>query len=716
MNPNRVRELNSLRPRLRDDLRLSFQKTGDRQGCVLEDPLLSRFHQLGPAELELILQFDGKKMFSEAYAFASIRSGSDALDEHHAVRFLGWLLDQRLVTLGGVLPEEGYQEETVQRARQKVLQGMNLISIRIPFGSPDRWLQQMKPLARLVCNRWMWGLWGGLLFLALATVYRESASLAEASRGVLAPHNWLALGLIWVGLKVWHEFAHALTCVYYGGRIRECGIVFILLMPLGYVDATASLAFASKWKRMHVAAAGVVAEVFLASLAILCWAHLDPGPLRYLLFNLALLGSVATLLFNLNPLMRFDGYYLLCDGLGIPNLGTRSSAWLSYIGKKYLLGIQVDTPPPKGRHGAWIYVLYGCAAWCWRILILVTLLTAAGLLFEGGGILFAASAVLAMIGGKVLAWRKMLQSGWSDQIRWPNTLVRLALVFGIAGVILFFPFRHSVVTAGVFQYSEEDIPRPEGSGWVSEVHVEDGKAVEGGDALVLLKNPEDFLRLQVYKIRKHIREIELRRSVFEGFVPQILVERAALETLDEQITELESQLQSLQLRASTHGRILARDLKAHQDMWVGVGSELLRVIDPKNLELRFAIPQEDLELYQAQIGGRVDLLLESGSQRGSGTFIGMDGRASRTPDLPELTAPAGGRIAVRKTQDGQEWIDPVFVGRISTLWTAARTIHSGERAYVRFTDLKRQSLWSRSRRGIRRIGDFLLDRAKARQS
>jgi putative peptide zinc metalloprotease protein len=716
MNSNRVRELNSLRPRLRDDLRLSFPESGEARGCVLEDPLRSRFHRLGQAELELIQQFDGQRMFSEAYALASIRSGEKALDEQQAVRFLGWLLDQRLVQLGGTVPEEGLRNETTQRARQQLLQGMNVISLRFPFGSPDRWLQRLRPLANVVCSRWMATLWLAVVLTALMTVHRESAGLTEAGRGVLAPHNWLALGLIWVGLKIWHELAHALTCVYYGGHVREAGVLFILLLPLGYVDASASLAFSSRWKRIHVAAAGVMAELFLAAIALLCWARMDPGTGRYLLFNVALLGSVATLLFNLNPLMRFDGYYILCDLLGIPNLGSRSTAWLSYLGKSVLLGIPNQTPPPKDRHGIWIYVLYGLAALAWRVVILLTLLTAAVGMFGGGGLVFAVLAVLAFAGGKLLALRRMAEAGWGDQIRWPVTLLRIALLVAAGLALFFFPFRHAVVTTGVFQYLEEDIPRPEQSGWVESIYVDDGDQVEPGVRLLDLENPESRLRLELFSIRKKIREIQLRQAVLEGEAPQVMVQRSALESLNEQMEELRSQVESLQLHASTPGRVLTRDLSSRKDMWVGAGTELVRVIRPGNLELRIAIPPEDLQAYQDQIGQEVDILLESGNRRNTGIFTGMAGRATRNPDLPELTAPAGGPIAVRNTADGAEWIRPVFVGRIQSSWPETEPIHAGERAYIRFTDFERQTLWVRSRRWFQRLRQFLMSRAEARRS
>ena len=716
MNSNRVRELNSLRPRLREDVRLSFQEVGGSLGCVLEDPMRSKFHRLCPAELGLIQLFDGRRMFSEAYALASIQSGDEALAEPQAVRFLGWLIDQRLVHLGGTLPEEGLRTEATQRVRKNALQGMNLISLRFPFGSPDRLLQRMKPLAVVLCGPFMRLIWLFVLLAALFTLSQHSAALAEAGRGVLAPHNWLALGLIWVGLKVWHELAHALTCVYYGGHVREAGILFILLLPLGYVDATSSLSFSSKWKRIHVAAAGVMAELFLASIALLIWARMDPGSGRYLLFNVALLGSIATLLFNMNPLMRFDGYYILCDLLGIPNLGTRSAAWLRYLCLKYLLGLPNQSPPPRDHHGVWLYVSYGLAALVWRIVIMLTLFTAAMGLFGGGGILITAFAVLAFIGGKVLGLRQMAESGWGDQIRWPVTILRLTVLVGLAAGLLVFPFQNSVVTTGVFQHAEEDIPRPEASGWVESVHVEDGVEVTSGEALVELGNPEAQYRLDLFRVRKRIRDIQLRQAVLQGEAPQVMVQRRVLESLEEQIGELETQLNSLQLTASENGRILTRDLSARQGMWIGSGSEVLRVIQPENLELRIAISSEDLEAFQRQVGQEVEILLESGNRRNTGIFEGMEGRATRNPGLSELTAPAGGPIAVRNTPDGPEWIHPVFVGRILTTWTDGVPVQAGERAYIRFTDFERQTLWSRGRRWVQRMKAFLMSRAEARRS
>ena len=124
----------------------------------------------------------------------------------------------------------------------------------------------------------------------------------------------------WVVLKLIHELAHSLVCKKYGGRVASCGILVLLMIPMPYVDVTSSWRFENKWKRILTSAAGMLSEVFVAAIACYVWANSQPGPIQYHAGNVIITASLHTLLFNINPLMRFDGYYMLADWLEIPNL------------------------------------------------------------------------------------------------------------------------------------------------------------------------------------------------------------------------------------------------------------------------------------------------------------------------------------------------------------------------------------------------------------
>ena len=184
---------------------------------------------------------------------------------------------------------------------------------------PDRWLSKLSPHTNWLFSAPMTALGMLLITAGMIVAIVRWNELVDSSQLVFARNNWLLMGVAWLVLKVAHELAHALACKRQGGEVREAGLVFVLFAPAAYVNVTSAWRFPCKWQRVHVAAAGMYVELVLAALAVMAWNHVDSIVLRHLLFNIILMASFTTLVFNANPLMRFDGYYILSDLLEIPN-------------------------------------------------------------------------------------------------------------------------------------------------------------------------------------------------------------------------------------------------------------------------------------------------------------------------------------------------------------------------------------------------------------
>ncbi len=155
---------------------------------------------------------------------------------------------------------------------------------------------------------------------------------------MLLPENLLLMWLVFPVLKLCHEFGHAFAVKARGGEVHEMGVMLLVLTPVPYVDASSAWAFRSKWQRFAVGGAGMMVELFIASIALFLWLAVEPGMFRALLYNIMLIAGISTVLFNANPLLRFDGYYMLMDWLEIPNLRTRSTQYIIYLCEKYLFG------------------------------------------------------------------------------------------------------------------------------------------------------------------------------------------------------------------------------------------------------------------------------------------------------------------------------------------------------------------------------------------
>src|ERR1019366_7475566 len=181
--------------------------------------------------------------------------------------------------------------------------------------------------------------WCGVLGWAVKTCIDHSAELGTASRNVFASSNLVLLYLGIVVVKVLHELGHAAACKHFGGQVHTLGVMLLFFSPLPYVDVTSSWSFRERWKRIAVASAGVIAELFVAGLAAIFWANTGPGVWHDLAFNMMIAAGVTTLLFNANPLLRYDGYYVFSDLIDLPNLYQRAQQMLIYLAEKYLFGV-----------------------------------------------------------------------------------------------------------------------------------------------------------------------------------------------------------------------------------------------------------------------------------------------------------------------------------------------------------------------------------------
>lgn len=210
----------------------------------------------------------------------------------------------------------------------------------------------------------------------------------------IARDNWLWLIAIWILLKVWHELGHALACKQFGGNVRECGVSLILFVPLPYVDITSAWWIASKWRRILTSAAGMLFELPLAALAAIVWSQTEPGLLNQNALNVVYAAGFTTIVFNANPLMKFDGYYILSDLLELPNLAARGSQSVRGLCRRWFLGLPTPSPDyPEGR--SWFVLLYGIAALLWRIMVGCGMILLADVMFYGAGMILAAAAVIA---------------------------------------------------------------------------------------------------------------------------------------------------------------------------------------------------------------------------------------------------------------------------------------------------------------------------------
>ena len=696
-------ELGEARLKIRDNLEFKLQRFGDRECYLIEDEANSQFYRIGVAEYAFISLLDGKTPIREVVAKTSSALGANAFSEQSAAAICKWLIDCGLASTPESSTASRLHGAVEEKERKKIYQWLNPISLRIPLGNPDQLASALTLRIGWIFSPAFALVW---LLVCLWGLYAVAANWSELTRGgqsVFTQFNAVWLAATWVVLKGIHELAHAVACKRFGGHVREFGLVLILLIPLPYVDVTSAWRFQSKLHRILTSAAGMLAELFLAAAAAIIWSYADVGGLRQHALNVMITGSLVTVLFNANPLMRFDGYYILADLLELPNLATHGNQLLRSWGNKLFFGAGKSRPKwPEGK--AWIVRIYAVAAFAWRILICVGLTLAASSLLSGVGLIFASLAIVLWFG--VPLWQLAHYLAWGTPTDSPNR-VRFALaslmIFGGGSLALaWIPGPGSVTAPLVIEYEPLTVVRNKSPGFVASILVEPGQLVTAGELLVLLENRELVREYADVQVASALARVRARSYFLNGELAAFQAEQAQLAAMEKQQIELEQLVHGLEVRAPRRGHVVARDLHERLNTYLTVGEQLLVIGNEQRKEGQALVAQHELDAVQHAAGSDVSVYVwGQGSHPWRGRIRRFHPRATRQLPHAALAASNGGPLAVQHAQSTPngadlrqpEWelIEPRIAVYVALEPTAAEHLRAGQLGFLRFA-AERESL------------------------
>jgi putative peptide zinc metalloprotease protein len=686
-----VREPIAATLKLRADLIFTPDLGRDLPGYTVEDPLRGKFFHLGAAEYTFLMQLDGRRSIAEAVGRAAVRLGPQALSEHEALALCHWAMESQLAQPLGGDGTARIAAAAARQERQRVRAMANPLCVRIPLFDPDRLLSQMVKWCGPLFTWPATAVWIGLVGWALYLVV-VGWSRAETSAAVILDRdNWLRLAAAWVLLKVLHETAHGLACKRFGGTVGSAGITFLFFMPLAYVDVTSSWRCRSKWQRMATAAAGIYADLFAASIATLVWAVASPGIVQSVALSIAVTAGASTLVFNANPLVRFDGYFILSDLLEIPNLYACSRQWMADFVQTRLLGLETATPAwPRTK--AWIIRVYAVAALAWRIVFFLTF--ALGLVGMFGHLGMILAAMLLGFGWgvpAVQAVRRLMEAATGKAIDVPRVAASAAAsaaALVILGAILLLPGR--VAAPAVVDYAPLSVVRASAPGFVEEILVASGDALLPGQPIAVLRNEElasDLADLELARDGSLVRSSMFLQAHESAKLQAEAADRAAIE---KKIGELKSRVAALTVRAAVAGRIYARNLDALRGRYLQAGDEIAVLGSEEAKELLIAVPQDDFELFDSHLRGDVRARTAAGDCLAA-RLTRIDPCGSSELPHAALGAAVGGPLAVKpaeetgeKPEQKCELVSPVFVGKAALTAGDSRRLSAGQLATVSF--------------------------------
>ncbi|MEM7699454.1 MAG: HlyD family efflux transporter periplasmic adaptor subunit [Verrucomicrobiota bacterium] len=722
---HRVSEISTSRPRLRRDVRTHYQEYRGRPSYIIEDASKGKFFHVGFPEHQFIQSFDGHTTISEAVARNAATQGEDALTEQQGDQLMRWLIDNDLLEDDTSGQGERRRDQWVKnREKQKKNPIQKLMFFRIPLGCPNRlvgWL-----------NRglgWIFSLHGVLLWLAL--IVYTALQLAPrwnefiaASASVVVPENWIKVVLIYAVLKILHELGHGVATRKYDGEVPEWGIqLLVFITPMAYVDASASWKFPSKWKRIIVSAAGMYVEIALACLCIIGWLRTDPGVMNTMLHNAVIAATFVTVVFNANPLMRFDGYYILIDLIGIPNLGTKGQQFMKWFGKRFLLGMKDLEMPPAVRQHPVAVPLYGVLAAIWKLIIWIGIMVLLSLLFKGAGLVLAVASITLMLVGATYKFLKFLFAGASGP-KLSRALPRLGILLVAVALILFLVRINPTGKAvAVVENADSETVRTAVRGLVESVEVRDGDQVSEGDLLISLSNPDEESEFAKLELELQEARIRARRFYDAENLPAYQAELETVASLESKYAESLAYIEALELRAPVEGEVLARGLQSLPGSWLEIGSEVLKIVSSDQKELLISFRTEDIDSLGALNNGAIEVRLRGRGQDLSGEIERIESRATRALPHEVMSSSNGGPLALRTAADPiaerereiaqgggdydsdldyfsgisdgappQELAKPRFVGRAKITGDPDFEIYEGEWGYVRLDGAEKERL------------------------
>ena len=676
-----------LRPLLVARARLHRHRYRGRVWYLLQDPASNRVHRFTPAARLVIAAMDGQRTVQDIWQLAGRRLGDDVPTQDELIRLLGQLHAADLL-MTDVAPDalelfdRGRRDTRARRRRSWV----NPMAIRIPLWDPGRFLDRFGGLWRL-----LWGRPGALAWLlvvlpAAILLPSQWAGLTHnLSDRVLQADNLVLLGLLFPLIKAAHELGHATADHAAGGEVHDMGLMVLVLMPIPYVDATSANALRSRWARMRIGAAGMLVELFIAALAFYVWMLVEPGLLRAACFDVMLVAGVSTLIFNGNPLLRYDAYYILADFVELPNLAGRSARYWGYLIQRYGLRLRGVVSPAETRSERLWFGVYGIASAAYRMLVTIAIALFIATRFFFIGVALALWAITMMVAVPAIRGVHALQA--MPQMRESRSRV-VATLAGVSGLVLALlvalPVPLRTQAEGVVWLPEQAIVRAGAPGFFRAFVARPDSRVEAG--ALLTRSVDPALDAQVRLLRARVAELEA------GYAAEFVADRARADIVREQLDHESEALQraveraeGLSVSAKAGGRftvVQAADMPGRHLKQGDVIGYLTGTGDPV---LRVVLDQASIDAV-AGATRAVQILLPGALDRAYAGHLLRQVPAGRD-EVPSraLTVSGGGHIAVDpRDPQGRRSLERMFEVDVAFDIPPDRTLPFGQRVHVRF--------------------------------
>jgi len=588
----------AVKPRLRQQLRVHAHRYRGQLWYVVEDRLNGRYHRFDRQAWRIIRLLDGTLTLEQLWQRLATEAGADTPSQEDILALLGQLHGLDLLASGS-LPDlaEAARRQRLYSRQRRLQRYLNPLALRIRLFDPDRFLTRTIGILKPVLNRrgaMLWLAWVLPALVLAVSHWRELTS--NFGERVLALDNLALLWLIFPLVKALHEIGHGVACRMRGGEVHDMGIMLLIFLPIPYVDASSSWAFSSKRDRAIVGAAGMLVELALAAGAFYLWLWLEPGSVKAIAYDVAVLASVTTVLFNANPLLRYDGYYIASDLLEIPNLAQRATRYWGYLLERWVLHRREPLSPVMARGERFWFALYAPLSFAYRIFVLFSIAVFVSTKYFAVGIFIAIWSIGAGLGIPLyrgLSW--MRHAVFHARPGERGRGAAFAAMGALALVLFVLPLPHHTQVEGVLWLPESGVLRAGQAGFVSRLTAQPGTDVREGSDILYLR--DSTLAAHVAAQAARVEAARVRYDAARLADPSKGLElQSDLEREQAELGSLTERAQRLEVRSAAPGRLWLDESEDLSGQYVKQGQVLGYVIPGAAPRVRVIIDQSDAEL------------------------------------------------------------------------------------------------------------------------
>ncbi|MEQ9408124.1 MAG: HlyD family efflux transporter periplasmic adaptor subunit [Fuerstiella sp.] len=642
---------------LRTDLQVSRQLYQGDPVYVVHDPVAFRTHRLSVQQYRILAVLNPDQTLAENFQTLVAKQEFDADEEKVFLDLVSSFARLSLVMLPGASGARLFEQHQKLRAMRRRGRILGILFLQIPLVNPDHFLTRTIGRMSWLFTKTFLAVWLLGMVAAGTVIVSRFDDLIQPLNGILATKNLPFLWLAFVLLKIWHELGHGYACKVFGGFVPEMGTVLIAGTPAAFVDASSAWSFPERYKRLVVMCGGMYFESLVFIPAVFVWAFSSSPMWSSCAYQLVIMASLVTLLFNANPLMKFDGYFILSELIGMPNLRPRADAQIKRLLVSATLGLR-PAPSPDSAWTRLMLVTYGVAAVIYKFFVVISIAMVVAIRFPMIGLGLAAFHVTTTVGMGVHRMAKFLLTGKETApVRGRARTVAAIVLLGLPIALCLVPVPFGVVVHGLVSAETEHYVNVDSPGRFEHALVASGQLVQADTPLLQLTNQR--LQEDLTIAEAALREAELRWNVLQASnLTEAARQQATVRELRQQVREISRRVGKLVVTAPASGRVVRLLAQTERGRFLDEGTPLAVVADGKPL-LRTWVNEDQLGSIRQTGDSTVRFRIPG---RSTTTFRGRVVRIEPAAEdvFPELalTYLAGGEILINP--DTQRPFKPVF--------------------------------------------------------